>query len=146
MHPAIHLNSMAIIAAIVAYMALGSLWYGPLFGGIWRREMKVPPDAKPDAGVMRRALVLMLIATFLTVFVLAHEVQIWRPSVWRLGPDAPSLTYGFYAGFFVWLGFFVPALLSQVAWENKSWKLFAINAGYYFVGLQLVGAILACWR
>jgi hypothetical protein len=36
-------------------------------------------------------------------------------------------------------GFYVPVLLSGVAWENKSWKLFGINAGYYFTALLAGG-------
>jgi hypothetical protein len=40
----------------------------------------------------------------------------------------------------------VPLLLGGVAWEKKSWKLFWINASYYFVMLQVVAMILAYWR
>jgi hypothetical protein len=53
---------------------------------------------------------------------------------------------GFYSAFFTWIGFYVPLLLSGVAWENKSWKLFGINAGYYFTALLAAGMILAFWR
>jgi hypothetical protein len=95
---------------------------------------------------MKQAMILMVIGTFLTTYVLAHEVLIWRPSVWNAGVDSPSFVYGFFAGFFVWLGFYVPVLMGQVSWEGKSWKLFLINAAYYFVNLQLVGMILAFWR
>lgn len=63
-----------------------------------------------------------------------------------MGPDAPNATYGFYAAFFTWIGFFVPLLLAGVAWENKSWKLFGINAAYYFTALLAAGMILAFWR
>ncbi len=40
----------------------------------------------------------------------------------------------------------MPVLLGGVARENKSWKLFDINAAYYFVALQAVAMILAFWR
>ena len=40
----------------------------------------------------------------------------------------------------------VPLLLGGVAWENKSWKLFAINAAYYFAAQQATAMILACRR
>jgi len=40
----------------------------------------------------------------------------------------------------------VPLLLGGVSWENRSWKLFCINAAYYFVMLQMVAMILAFWR
>jgi hypothetical protein len=57
-----------------------------------------------------------------------------------------SVDDGFYSAFFTWIGFYVPLLLSGVAWENKSWKLFGINAGYYFTALLAAGMILAFWR
>jgi hypothetical protein len=37
MQPDIHLNYLAILAAVVAYVAIGSMWYGPLFGKACRR-------------------------------------------------------------------------------------------------------------
>jgi Protein of unknown function (DUF1761) len=46
------------------------------------------------------------------------------------------------AAFYTWLGFFVPVLLSGVAWEKKSWKLFSINAAYHLLALFLVASIL----
>ena len=146
MHPAIHLNYLAIVAAVLSNMVLGFLWYGPFFGKAWLKEMGLPLDCKPEPKAMRRSLTLMVIGSFLTAFVLAHSVQIWRPSTWGVGTDDPAAMYGFFAGFFTWLGFYVPMLLGNVAWENKSWKLFAINAAYYFVALQFVGMILAFWR
>ena len=45
-----------------------------------------------------------------------------------------------------WLGFAVPMLLSGVAWEQRSWKLFGINAGYQLAALLTAAMILAHWR
>lgn len=146
MQPDIHLNYWAILVAMIASVALGFLWYGPIFGKAWMKEMGISPDRKPDPKLMRRGLILMVIGSFLTAYVLAHGVEVWRPSVWKAGADAPAAVYGFFGGFFTWIGFYVPLLLSGVAWENKSWKLYSINAAYYFVMLQAVGMILAFWR
>ena len=146
MHPEIHINYLAILAAMVAYIVLGFLWYGPIFGNAWKNEMRFPDNFKPQPQAMARAIILMIVGCFLTTYVLAHSVQVWRPSVWKVGPDASNATYGFFAGFFTWIGFYVPVLFGSVSWENKSWKLFWINAGYYFVALQLTGMILAYWR
>jgi hypothetical protein len=66
--------------------------------------------------------------------------------VWKAGADASAAFYGFSAGFWTWIGFYVPLLLGGVAWENKSWRLFCINAAHAFVMLQVVGMILALWR
>jgi hypothetical protein len=146
MHPQIHLNYLAILAAMVANFVLGFLWYGPLFGKTWLKEMGLPTDCKPEPGSMTKPLIFMVISSFLMMFVLACTVLVWRPSFWNAGEDGPSAAYGFFAGFFSWLGFILPVLLGQVGWEKRSWKLFFINIGYYFISLQIGGVILASWR
>ncbi len=146
MQPDIHLNYWAILVAVAASIVLGFLWYGPILGKAWMKEMGISPDQKPDPKVMRRGMILMVIGSFLTAYVLAHTGEVWRPSVWKAGADAPAAVYGFFNGFFIWIGFYVPLLLGAVAWENRSWKLFGINAAYSFVMLQAVAMILAFWR
>ena len=146
MQPSIHLNWLAIGVAVIASFLLGGLWYGPLFGQAWKKEMGVPPDARPAGGEMGKALGLNLFGTLLTAFVLAHSVLGWRPSAWNAGADASPATYGFFAAFFAWLGFVVPVLLNGVSFEKKSWKLFWINASFQFFSLLAIGMILTYWR
>jgi hypothetical protein len=106
----------------------------------------LPSDHKADPATLKRSMVIMIASAVLTAYVLAHTVAIWRPSTWNAGADAADVVYGFASAFFTWLGFFVPVLLGGVAWENKSWKLFSINAGYHFVALLAAAMILAFWR
>lgn len=35
MYPSIHVNYLAVAAAVIASFAFGWLWYGPLFGKKW---------------------------------------------------------------------------------------------------------------
>ena len=146
MPPVIHVNYLALLVAVIASFFFGWLWYGPLFGKKWAGLMGMPADHKPDPKVMMRGMGLSLLGTFLTAYVMVHTGEIWRPSVWSVGKDAPSYVFGFFNGFFIWLGFYVPMLLGSIAWEGRSWGLFAINAAYHFVNLQLIAMILAYWR
>jgi hypothetical protein len=146
MYPQIHVNFMAVAAAVVVSFFFGWLWYGPLFGKKWAGLMNMPTDGKPDPKVMLRGMGLMVLGTFLTAYVLAYSAEVWRPSLWRAGTDAPAYLYGFCSGFFTWLGFYVPMLLGAVAWEGRSWSLFGLNASYHFVNLQIIAMILAYWR
>jgi len=146
MHPTIHVNWLAVLAAVVASFVFGWLWYGPLFGKKWAALMKFPPDMKPDPKVMARGMVLMVIGTFLTSYTLVFFSDIWRPSVWGGGADSPGYVYGFLAGLWTWIGFTVPMLLSAVAWEGRPWALFGLNAAYYFLNLQLIAMIIAYVR
>jgi hypothetical protein len=146
MQPAITINFGAITAAVFASFVFGWLWYGPLFGKTWARLMGLSPDVKPGSSVILRGMALTLLGTFLTAYVLAHSTNVWRASVWGAGVDQPAHVYGFFSGFFTWLGFYVPMLLGQTAWERKSWTLFALNAAYHFLNLQVIAMILAYWR
>lgn len=146
MQPAININYLALLAAVAASFVFGWLWYGPLFGKKWASLMNMPIDAKPDPKVMMRGMALTLVGVYLTAYVMLHTGEVWRPSVWRAGPDAPPYVYGFFNGFFVWLGFYVPMLLATVAWEGRRWTLFGLNAAYHFLNLQIIAMILACWR
>ena len=146
MHPALHINYLTIGAAVVASFVFAWLWHGPLFGKLWMSLMGVPADAKPEPKMMLRSMGLQLFATLLTAYVLLFTGEVWRPSVWGAGADGPSYVYGFFNGFWIWLGFFVPMLLGAVAWENRPWKLFGLNAAYTFINLQIMAMILASWR
>ncbi|MDB5105618.1 MAG: hypothetical protein JWP91_3307 [Fibrobacteres bacterium] len=146
--PHIHLHWPALATAVLVSMILSFLWFGPIFGRTWAREMKFAPDFRPTAAAMIKATVLQLIGTLLTVYVLAHSEEVWRPfSSWGLGTtDGPNWMYGVMSAGFTWIGFQVPLLLSAIGWEHKTWKLFGINAAGNLVTLLAQGMILATWR
>jgi hypothetical protein len=144
MDPKVHINFLAIGVAAVASWVLGGLWYGPLFGKAWKRGMGVPEDAKPTG--MGKALAINAFGILLMAFGVAHEITMWRPSVWGLAPDKAPHVYGLIAGVLLWLCFVIPILLNSVAFEGKSWKVFAINAAYQIASMLVMGMILAYWR
>jgi len=149
MPTAIHINFLAVAAAVIINFFFGWAWYSPmLFGNFWSKEMGISLDIKPETKVMLRGMLLMILGNVLIVWCLANNSAVWRASTWGLTniPDGPDIMHGFMSGFFTWLGFFVPQLLGSVAWENKSWKLFGVNASYNFLSLQISGMILAFWR
>jgi hypothetical protein len=144
--PTLVLNSWAILTAAVAAFVFGGLWYGPILGKRWAGYMGMDMSQKPAPGVMKRAFALQAIGLLLTAYVMAHFNQAWRPSVWGAGTDSGAVIYGFFGGFFAWVGFYIPMQLSKVSWEMRSWGLFFINAGHDFVILQIISQITAHWR
>lgn len=139
------LNWLAVAAAVVTHIVIGFLWYGPLFGTAWMKEMGMAPDFKPAPALLKRSMLLMLVGAAMTAVVLACVIELSRP-VTPDANDAPDAAYGLAAALGAWLGFCVPLLLGGVAWENRSWKLFGINAGYHLAALLAAGLILALWR
>src|SRR2546426_12141104 len=118
MQPDIHLNYWAILVAVAATMVLGFLWYGPILGKAWMKEMGIPAGSKPDPKVMRRGLILMLIGSFLTAFVLAHTGEVWRPPRWKAGARRPAAFSGLSPRFWTWTGLSGPALCAPPAPAN----------------------------
>ncbi|WP_061223950.1 DUF1761 domain-containing protein [Leptospira weilii] len=146
MHPELHINYLAVLAAVVVHFIIGSVWYGPILGKAWMKEMGIPLDVKPSAKDMLKPMGLMVVGSFLTAYVLFYTTNVWRASSWHAGEDSPAYVYGFFSGFYTWLGFYVPILINTVTFEGRSWKLFFINAGYNFISLQVIAMILSYWR
>lgn len=145
--PDIPLNVTALAASTIAGFFLSFVWYTPLFGKAWAREMGFDPSEQPPTPALVRSLLLTVLSVFLVAFVLANSVAVWTPSTWGIaGKDLAQPVQALQAGFFTWLGFFLPTLLHGVAWEKRSWKLFCINAGYYLALLLVVSFITVYLR
>jgi hypothetical protein len=135
-----NINIVAILIAVVAHFIFGFIWYTPLFGKAWGKEMGFDMTKKPPASAMMKGMGLMIIGNFLMAWVLSHNIMAWSyvPGVSEMSPAQNALS----AAFFTWLGFFLPMDLNTVAWEMKSWKLFFINTVYHFLALIIVAFIL----
>lgn len=141
MHPEIPHNLLAIVTATITSFAFAWLWYGPIFGKIWTKWMSLKGKMKPKTMIISMALGIL--GTFLTAHVMYYMTNIWRSSLWGVGGDLEWYMYGFFSGFYTWLGFYLPMGLSSVAWEGRSWKLFGLNMAYAFINLQIIAMILA---
>lgn len=136
----ININFLAIIIAVVVNFILGFLWYTPLFGKIWGREMGYDMNEKPKTSDMMKGMISMLIGNFLFAWVLAHNI-----SAWSFVPGTEALSHTaniLMSAIFTWVGFYLPVDLGSIFWERKSFKLFSINTGYHLASLLVVSAIL----
>jgi len=137
----IPVNYFAVIVSTILMMILGYVWYGPLFGGPWSALMGFTHEhhAANKKGTRTR-YAIMALGAFLMSFILAHAI-IFAETFMQIG----GALAGVLVGVMNWLGFIVPVSLSVVLWDNKPWKLWFINAGYYLVGLVIIGAVLGLW-
>ena len=145
MEPNIQLNMTAILIAVVANFIFGALWYMPLFGKAWAREMNIDMTGpKPPSSVMIKGMVIMVIGNFLMAYVFAHNIAVWNPLTW--GQPASTthtpMQMAFAASFFTWLGFYLPMDLGRIAWEKSSWKLFFINTSHHFLSLLIAALVI----
>jgi len=144
MMPNIHISGLAILISVVATFIFGFIWYTPLFGKAWAKELGLNMDRKPTTGEFMKGIVLNLFGNLLMAWVLAHNCAVWNPTTWGL-PESTEMTPGFMAvmsGLFTWLGFFLPTDLSTIAWEGKSMKLFFINTFYHLGNVMIASFIL----
>jgi hypothetical protein len=138
------INVLAILVTVIANFFLGFIWYTPLFGKIWGKEMGYDPDMKVESKVFIKGLIFMVIGNFFFAWVLAHNITAWSfvPGMDEMDEIAIIMS----SAFFTWLGFYLPGELGGTVWEKKSWKLFGINTGYHLASLILASFILHLWK
>jgi hypothetical protein len=131
------LNHIAIIVSALILWFLGAVWYSPVvFAKPWMQMVGIKKDpAKKTA--MFLGMIGSLVGDFVLSFILAHIV-IWS--------GANTFWWGAVVGCLVWIGFFAAPNVPQNIYEGRPFKLFAINNGYWLLGLFAVGGLLAVWR
>ena len=136
----LEINIIAVLVAVVANFIVGFVWYTPLFGKAWAKELKLDTTRKPTAAELGKGMTMMVIGNFLMAWVFAHNIGAWSyvPGT----AEAPFAGNLISSAVFTWLGFYVPTDLSVVAWEGKSWKLFFINTTYHLVTLFVAAFII----
>src|SRR2546429_8655500 len=136
----IDINYWAVLVSAIVSMLIGAFWYSPAgFGKAWMQLMgigKKDMDKATGKGMGSRYF-MMFVGTLVMVYVLAYFVNY---------AGASDIMAGLQAGFWAWLGFIAPIMLSSVLWEGKPWKLYWINVTHYLVVLLVSGAILAAWH
>ncbi|HVU06707.1 MAG TPA: DUF1761 domain-containing protein [Candidatus Paceibacterota bacterium] len=139
---AVPINYAALLVAAVISVALGFLWYGPLFGKKWMTLTGIPmPAEKPPFSVMVRPMVMSVVGSLFMAFALIHNITFGASYL-----NMSGACVGLFAAFWNWLGFVVPPALNHVGWEGKPWTLFWINTGYFLVYMAIIGAMLAVWQ
>ena len=128
-----------LLAAAVAFMLVGSMWYGPLFGKTWMTLSghTMEKIAATPKNVMTRMYVGSLLAALGASYVLSLLI------------DATLMTTvsgGITLGIATALGFSCTAFASNYLFNQKPLKLYVIDCGYQVVCLTIAGAILGGWR
>ena len=134
----VDVNYLAVLAAAIASMIVGFIWYGPLFGKMWMQSMKMDNKKMQEAKKkgMGKTYILAFLTTLIMSYVLAHFVDY---------VEAKTVMDGIILGFWLWIGFLATTQIGSVLWEGKPVKLYLINTLHYLVALAVMAAILAVW-
>ena len=162
------MNFLIIFLAALVPMIIGFIWYGPLFGNPWMKEMRFTKESL-KGGNMPLIFILSYIFSVLIAFALMpiviHQLGIFstlsgepgfieetgeaftyfQDFVANYGGRFRTFKHGAFHG--ALLGFFLvlPVLGIQAMFERKSFKYIAINASYWIVTLAIMGAIVCQW-
>lgn len=137
MESRIRLNYLAIIVAAIVNFLFEAGWYS-LFMDTWlggighTREWLLATGVNPAFQYGTALVSAAFVAT-----ALASVVQLTGAQTWVRGIKAGAL---------LWLGIVLPMWCTEYVFEVRPWSLLCVNAGFWFVGMMLMGAIVGAWK
>ena len=133
----IRLNWVAILVAAIASFLFEALWYSIFLNdwlvGIGRtREWLMSSGVSPalQYGVA-------IVCAVITAAVLSIIIQ---------SSGEHTARRGILCGALIWLGFVATSWATEYIFEVRSLQIYAINAGFWFFDLMLIGAIVGAWK
>jgi len=138
------INWLAVIAAVLASMVIGSIWFGPkAFYPAWLKALgqvdKTDPNDK-DMGPVVRIFGLTILASFVQAVFMSLMVN----AMGSMSGGA-TLSSGAMAGFLLWLGFVAPSSLTNKLFADRV-KAWYYEAGNHLITFVVMGAILGAWH
>lgn len=125
------LNWIAVLAAAVAAFLLGTAWYSRrLFGTMWMQEIGLTEEAVRQSNAK-----LIFCGTFVLQLVGATALALF------LTPDSGWLV-GLQYGLLVGLCWIATTYGITYFFEQRSLRLYLINAGHYVLMFACMGAII----
>jgi hypothetical protein len=135
----IAINYWGVLAAAVASMIVGGVWYAQgVFGKTWAKLAGLKLDGgKPTPQNMAPLLAIQFVASLVTAYILAHFVwfvHYFTQDTW--------ITDGINTALWVWLGFVASRLLTHDLFEGRRKKLTLLNIAHEVVTLVVMGLVI----
>jgi hypothetical protein len=135
--PSIEVNYLAVIAAAIANVVIGTAWYNApfAFNGIWLKSIgKTAEQVAGEFSVLKP--LGALVGSLFTAFLLA---------VFASWTGADTLLEGAFVGLLVAVCFAATTSGIKDLFEGRPAQLWLINAGHDVVTLVIMGAIVGAW-
>ena len=129
-------NYPAVVVAAALHFILGALWFwalmSPWLAGIGKTTEDLAREGSP---------VLAYVVAFGSDLILAWELS------WLIrATGRANVVGGMMIGAFLWCGFVATTTATEYVFEARSFKIFAINAGYPLAGMLIMGGLLGGWK
>jgi hypothetical protein len=162
------MNFYIFFVAAIIPLVTGFIWYGPVFGNAWMKEMGFTKESLAGQNMTLTFIlsyVFSFLLAFFLLFLVVHQMGVMQVLQGEPGFEEKTgeaftffqkflgtygdrfRTFGHGALHGTMSGFlFVLPILSIIAmFERKSVKYVAINAGYWIVTLAIMGGIICQW-
>ena len=131
------INSLAILIAIIAWMASALIWYDVIFKVQWRAAAGKAPDFKP-----RKELIAVFVLTLVAALVIDFLLTVITPGA--LG------NVGWLAGailaVIIWFGFIFSGRTQEAVFRTPNTQLYWIEICHSLIGMLILGAIIGYWH
>ena len=134
------MNYLTILICAVTAMVIGFIWYGPLFGKIWRQMMEGDTKSIEQNEAIKKSMwiayLAQLILSIITAWTLLYFISNWT-----------NFTASFVGiAVCAWFGFVMTTNASAALWSGRpkkiAWKIFSISSGAQFVTFIVFGLII----
>lgn len=135
--PHVRHNYLAIAVAAVASFLFEAAWYS-IFLKAWLRGIGHDTTWLENTGV---SFAVQWITALLAAALLATCISSFTQLT---GPQ--TAVRGIKVGVGLWLGCVLTTWATEYVFEVRSYQLFAINLGFWLLGMVLMGAIVGGWK
>lgn len=162
------MNFYIFFVAALIPLVIGFVWYGPLFGNAWMKEMAFTKESlvgKNMALTFILSYVFSFLIAFFLLFLVVHQMGVMQTLQGEPGfEEQTGEAFSFFQNFLGTYGdrfrtfkhgalhgtmsgflFALPMIAINGMFERKSAKYVAINAGFWIVTLAIMGGIICQW-
>ncbi len=159
------MNFYIFFLAALVPLVIGFVWYGPLFGNAWMKELGFTKESLANKNRVLTLILSYVFSLFLAMFLLPstiHQMGVYSTLAGEPGfaeSTGEAFTYfqdflsnygdrfrtfrhGALHGVLSGLFFAMPVIAIMAVFERKSVKYVAINAGYWIVTLAIMGGLI----
>ena len=159
------MNFLIFFLAALVPLVMGFIWYGPLFGNAWMKEMGFTKESLEGSNMALIFILSYVFSLLLAFFLLPatiHQMGVFSTLVdepgfaeqtgdaWayfqdflaNYGDRFRTFKHGALHGVLTGVFLVLPILAIIAMFERRSVKYVAINAGYWIVVLAIMGGLI----
>ncbi len=158
-------NFYVLFLVALVPLIIGFVWYGPLFGKAWMKEMGFTEESLKEKSMMKAYIISYVLGILIAMFLLpvtihqmgVHSVLSEEPGfaektgeayatfldfMQNYGGNFRTFKHGALHGTLSAVFLLMPVLTVGALFEGKSVKYIAINVGYWVVSLAIMGGLI----